>query len=253
MTGAASGIGRAIAIAFARDGCSNLGLGDLNLAGLEETKSIIQSQYPKTEVELKTMDVGDDSSTDKFFQTVVDRFGRIDFGVNVAGYAGKLAPVHEMSEEEFTKYYVVNQRGVFFCERALLRQMLKQQPLDGYECRGSIVNITSLSATAPLNNLAAYSASKGGALGLSKVDALDYGPDRIRVNVVAPGNTETPMLKKAAGDEGLKVLAAATPFGRNARPEDIANAVVWLSGPNAAFITGITLPVDGGFSLATGP
>ena len=129
--------------------------------------------------------------------------------------------------------------------------MLQQDILTGYNCRGSITNITSLCQTVPMNNYAAYSASKGGVLGLSKCDALDYGPDSIRINCVAPGNTTTPMLIEAAGDAGLKALAAATPLRRNATPEDIANAVVWLSSSKASFITGTTLTVDGGYNLRT--
>lgn len=102
-----------------------------------------------------------------------------------------------------------------------------------------------------MNNYAAYSASKGGVLGLTRCDAFDYGPDGIRVNCVAPGNTTTAMLTEAVGEAGLKALAAATPLRRNASPKDIANAIVWLSGSKASFVTGTTLTVDGGFNLST--
>lgn len=131
--------------------------------------------------------------------------------------------------------------------------MLKQEPLPGYDCRGSIVNVTSLCATSSIPGLTAYSASKGGLLGISKTDALDYGPEKIRVNCVAPGNTITPMVYRAMGEEHMKMYAASTPLRRNAEPEDIANAIVWLSSPYAAYVTGISLPVDGGLNLNTGP
>jgi len=131
--------------------------------------------------------------------------------------------------------------------------MLKQDILPGLQNRGSIVNITSLCQTVPMNNYTAYSASKGGVLGLTKCDAFDYGPDSIRVNCIAPGNTTTPMLIEAAGDEGLRYLASNTPLRRNATPEDIANAIVWLSSPRASFITGTTLTIDGGYNLRNGP
>jgi len=131
--------------------------------------------------------------------------------------------------------------------------MLKQDILTGLKNRGSIVNVTSLCQTAPMNDYTAYSASKGGVLGLSKCDAFDYGPDNIRVNCVAPGNTVTAMLIDAAGDEGLRYLASNTPLRKNATPEDIADGIVWLSSPRASFVTGTTLTIDGGYNLRTGP
>lgn len=131
--------------------------------------------------------------------------------------------------------------------------MLKQDPLPQFGYRGSIVNITSLCATIAIPGLAAYSATKGGIWGFTKTDALDYGPQGIRINAVAPGNTVTPMVVKAMPVDHLKTCAALTPLRRNAEPEDIANAIVWLSSPRAAFITGISLPVDGGWNLQTGP
>lgn len=142
---------------------------------------------------------------------------------------------------------------VFLCERAQLRQMLKQSPLPGYESCGSIVNVGSLCSTIAMPGLTAYSASKGGVLALSKCDALDYGPSKIRINCVGPGNVITPMLKSSMGEDHMTNMAAMTPLRRLGRPEDIGNAVVWLSSPMASYLTGVFLPVDGGLSLATGP
>jgi NAD(P)-dependent dehydrogenase (short-subunit alcohol dehydrogenase family) len=131
--------------------------------------------------------------------------------------------------------------------------MLKQEPLEGFESRGSIVNVTSLCATISIPGLSAYSATKAGALGLTKVDAFDFGPEKIRINSVGPGNTITPMVQNTMGDEHMKRYAASTPLRRLAQPVDIATAIVWLSSPRAQYITGITLPVDGGMGLRTGP
>jgi len=131
--------------------------------------------------------------------------------------------------------------------------MLKQEPLEGFQVRGSIVNVSSLCATIAMPGLMAYSGTKGGVLGLTKTDAFDYGPEKIRVNCVGPGNTLTPMLRSVMGEGHMKHYATNTPLQRLGDPEDIANAVVWLSSPQAAYITGILLPVDGGLALATGP
>lgn len=131
--------------------------------------------------------------------------------------------------------------------------MLKQSPLPGFECRGSIVNVGSLCSTIAMPGLTAYSATKGGVLGLSKSDALDYGPSQIRVNCVGPGNILTPMLKSSMGDDQMKKMESITPLRRLGRPEDIGNAVSWLSSPMASYLTGVFLPVDGGLALCTGP
>jgi NAD(P)-dependent dehydrogenase (short-subunit alcohol dehydrogenase family) len=130
--------------------------------------------------------------------------------------------------------------------------MLKQGTLDGYQCRGSIVNVTSLCAHSAIPFLTAYSATKAAILGISKTDALDYGPEGIRVNCVAPGNTETPMVYNAMGKEYMEANARLNPLRRNAQPEDIANAIVWLSSPRAGYFNGILLLVDGGQNLFTG-
>jgi NAD(P)-dependent dehydrogenase (short-subunit alcohol dehydrogenase family) len=129
--------------------------------------------------------------------------------------------------------------------------MLKQDMLAGYQCRGSIVNITSAAARSVSPKLSAYSASKAAILGMSKTDAFDYGPAGIRVNCVAPGLTVTPVVLDVQGQAGIDVNAAVNPLRRNAQPGDIANAVVWLSSPLASYVTGVHLPVDGGQNLAS--
>ena len=138
-------------------------------------------------------------------------------------------------------------------ERSALRQMLKQEPLSGFECRGSIVNVGSLCSTIAMPGLSVYSGTKGAVLGLTKTDAFDYGPHMIRVNMVGPGNIITPMLRSAMGSDHMEHYAANTPLRRLGNPEDIGNTIAFLSSPRAAYITGITISVDGGLNLATGP
>ena len=131
--------------------------------------------------------------------------------------------------------------------------MLKQERRHNGGCRGSIVVVTSQLAEMTCNGMAAYSATKAGVRGLCRSDAMDYGPEGIRVNTVGPGPTETPLLLQAKDDEFIQLMERITPLRRNARPEDIANAIVWLSSDRASFITGVSLIVDGGMGLEVGP
>ncbi|CAK7216536.1 hypothetical protein SCUCBS95973_002837 [Sporothrix curviconia] len=190
VTGAAAGIGQAIALAFAAESCLQIAIGDVNTDGLDKTQQLIASEFP-----------------------------------NVTVYTGRL--------------------DVFLCERAQLTQILKQDVPPGLKNRGSIVNVTSVCQTVLRNNYSAFAASKGGVLAITKCDAYDYGPDNIRVNCVATGITST------ADDAG--VFAEKTPLRRTGTPNDIADAIVWLSSPKASFITGTTLTVDGGYNLRNGP
>ncbi|KAJ5633481.1 hypothetical protein N7490_009820 [Penicillium lividum] len=245
ITGAAS--------AFARDGCRKLVLGDLSSAGLNETQDMILRKYPAAEVVTSVMDVSNMKQVEKFHATAVEKFGRIDFTANVAGYGHLPTPSVELESCEITKSFAVNLKGVFLCEQAQLRQMLKQSPLQGFESRGSIVNVASLCATIAMPGLTGYSTTKGGILGLTRADALDYGAHHIRVNCVSPGNIITPMLSGVMGEEHMTNMAGITPLRRLGRPDDIANAVVWLSSPMACYLTGVNLPVDGGLALSNGP
>lgn len=131
--------------------------------------------------------------------------------------------------------------------------MIAQEPLEGFQSRGSIVNVTSLCVMTAIPGRSAYAASKAGAGGLARVNALDIGPQKIRINSVARGNTETPILLSAMGKEHGECHAASTPLRRLAAPEDIANAIAGFAGSQAQYITGVTLPVDGGLAITTGP
>lgn len=141
----------------------------------------------------------------------------------------------------------------FLCERAILQQMLKQERRPNTGLRGSIVVVTSQLAQMTCLGMSAYSATKAGIRGLCRADALDYGPEGIRVNTVGPGPTTTPLLFQAQNDKYIRQMEASTPLRRNACPEDIANAIVWLLSDKSSFITGISLIVDGGMGLEVGP
>ena len=131
--------------------------------------------------------------------------------------------------------------------------MLKQERGPKNGIRGSIVVVTSQLAEMTCNGMSAYSATKGGARGMCRSDALDYGPEGIRINTVGPGPTVTPLLLAAQDDSFIRLMEQITPLRRNALPDDIANAIVWLSSERASFVTGVSLMVDGGMGLEVGP
>jgi NAD(P)-dependent dehydrogenase (short-subunit alcohol dehydrogenase family) len=141
----------------------------------------------------------------------------------------------------------------FFCERAIIRRMLRQNRGHAGGCRGSIVVVTSQLAELTCPGMTAYSATKAGVRGMCRSDAMDYGPEGIRINTVGPGPTVTPLLLASQNSDFIAHMALATPLRRNAEPEDIANAIVWLSSDRASFITGVSLMVDGGNGLEVGP
>ncbi len=131
--------------------------------------------------------------------------------------------------------------------------MLKQARSPKTGIRGNIVVVTSQLAEMTCPGMAPYSASKAGARGMCRSDALDYGPEGIRVNTVGPGVTLTPLLRASQEEKYIRLMAETTPLRRNAQPEDIANAIVWLSSDRASFVTGVSLMVDGGMGLEVGP
>ncbi|OAG36488.1 hypothetical protein AYO21_09295 [Fonsecaea monophora] len=243
VTRAGSATGRAIALAFARDGCSNLAIGDQDSTSLEETVSLLRKQYNTLNLLHSEVNFNNEASISRFIQSIVGKFGRIDFAASLATHEPPATGAHEVEEREFDLAFENNQKSIFFCSKAILGHMVKQEPLEGQTTRGSIVNVASIASTAALPGMHVYSATMGGVYGLSKTDAYDYATDRIRVNVVSPLMFSQP---------SLSALLDEHPFGRYTLPEDVANAVAFLVGPRADFISGITLPVDGGYHLKTG-
>ncbi|OQU98051.1 hypothetical protein CLAIMM_03884 [Cladophialophora immunda] len=251
ITGAASGIGRATALAFARDGSRKLVLADISVPGLEGTRDSIKAKHPDVEVEIVKTDVTSEESVKAYYNAAISRFDRIDCVANVAGYISKHGPITMQTEEEYERTFNINLLGVFLCQKFALQQFLRQEPLPGIEQRGAIVNVGSLCSTAAIPGMSAYSATKGGVFGLTKNDALDYGPQKIRINCLAPGNTLTPMLEGASTEAFRAHFAAGTPYQRLADPIEMANTISWLCSPMASYVTGILVPVDGGLNLNT--
>ena len=168
-------------------------------------------------------------------------YGRLDVACNNAGIAGELAPTADYPLEAWQRVIAVNLTGVFHCMKYEIAQMLKTGG-------GAIVNIASILGAVGFANAPAYSAAKHGVLGLTKTAALEYGAQRVRINAVGPAFIHTPMIAGLEQDAAsLNQLIALHPMGRLGTSEEVAEMVVWLSGPGASFTTGGYFPVDGGY------
>jgi NAD(P)-dependent dehydrogenase (short-subunit alcohol dehydrogenase family) len=232
ITGAASGIGRASALAFASAG-SCVALVDVDADGLAETAAAARKAGARAEV--LVADVTDILAVTAAVGRVVQVFGRLDAAHNNAGVPGPYVPLDEYSEEDFLRVLQVDLAGVWRCMRAEIRQMRRQRS-------GAIVNTSSMLGAAAMPDNGAYIAAKHGVHGLTRAAALELGGTGIRVNAIAPGVTRTGMTS-AVSDELLR----AVPLGRIAEPEEIAAAAVWLCSPEASYITGSVLVADGGW------
>lgn len=239
VTGGASGIGRATAMAFARAGAKVV-LADLAVDGGEEVVSLIKEAGG--EAILVRCHVSKTAEVDSMINKAVETYGRLDYAFNNAGIEGDIAPVPECTEENWDRVIAVNLKGVWLCMKYEIRQMLKQG-------RGAIVNMSSVSGLAGDPDHPAYGASKHGASGLTKTAALEYGRADIRVNAVCPAAIRTPMIERtlqAQPELSWQSLASGHPMGRIGEPEEVAEAVLWLCSDAASFVTGHLLVLDGG-------
>jgi len=232
ITGAASGIGRASAIAFATAGAS-VALVDIDAGGLADTAAAASALGARAEA--LVADVTDLQDVNRAVARAVEIFGRLDAAHNNAGVPGPYVPLDEYEEEDFMHVLQVDLIGVWRCMRAEIRHMRAQRS-------GAIVNTSSMLGAAAMPDNGAYIAAKHGVHGLTRAAALELGGTGIRVNAIAPGVTRTGMTS-AVSDE----LLAAVPLGRMAEPAEIAAAAVWLCSPEASYITGSVLAADGGW------
>jgi len=238
VTGAASGIGRAVALAYARDG-ANVVVSDIAEEGGNETVRLIQSANPKAGAIFVRSDSSRPEDHEALVKAATDRFGALHIACNNAGIGGEIAPVGEMSVEGWRKVIEINLSGVFYAMRAQVPRMLEAGG-------GVIVNMASILGQAGQEGSAGYVAAKHGVVGLTKSAALEYAAQKIRVNAVGPGYIDTPLLKDLP-EETRKALIGLHPIGRLGRAEEVAEMVAWLSSDRASFVTGNYYPVDGGY------
>jgi NAD(P)-dependent dehydrogenase (short-subunit alcohol dehydrogenase family) len=241
VTGGASGIGRASAQLFAKEGASVV-VSDVALEGGQQTVRLIEEDGG--EASFVEADVSKAAQVEALVRRPVEAHGRLDYAFNNAGIEGRMATnTADYPEEDWDRVIGVNLKGVWLCMKHEIAQMLKQGG-------GSIVNNSSVEGLVGLEGTSAYAASKHGVVGLTKTAALEYAQSGIRVNAVCPGLIRTPMVERyTEGDAETEAQWAAIfePVGRMGSAEEVAEAVVWLCSEAASFVTGHAMAVDGGF------
>jgi NAD(P)-dependent dehydrogenase (short-subunit alcohol dehydrogenase family) len=239
VTGAASGIGRASALAFARAGATTV-VADVLVEGGEQTVRMINAAG--SEALFVRTDVSNAAAVDTLIRKVVEAYGRLDYAHNNAGIEGDSAPTADCTEENWDRTIGINLKGIWLCMKYEIPQMLKHGG-------GAIVNTASVAGLVGFRGLPAYCASKGGVVQLTRTAALEYAKAGIRVNAVCPGVIRTPMIERVllGAPDAEAGLIAAEPIGRMGTPEEIAEAVMWLCSDAASFVTGDAMPVDGGW------
>ena len=241
VTGGGSGIGRAASLAYAKDGAGVV-VADVNVEGGEETVQLIKETGG--EAILVHADVSKPEDTQAMVAQAVETFGSLDCAFNNAGIGGgkERHLTADYLEDDWDRVMSINLKGVWLCMKAEIPQMMKQG-------KGAIVNTASIAGLVGLSGTVAYVAAKHGVTGLTKAAAMEYAKSGIRVNAVCPGYIQTPLVQGIFDEiDGYRErVASRHPMDRLGEPEEIAQAVLWLSSDSASFVTGHNMAVDGGY------
>jgi NAD(P)-dependent dehydrogenase (short-subunit alcohol dehydrogenase family) len=238
ITGAGSGMGKATAKLFAAEGAKVI------CADISGQQDAVAAEIGGAAIPVHT-NVADENDVRKMIATAEDTFGRLDILINNAGFGGTMAPLHEQTTERWDQIHAVNLRGVFFGMKYGITSMLKTGG-------GAIVNISSASGFVGWKHHSIYGAAKAGVNQLTKTAALDYAGNKIRVNAVLPGTMWTGLVKRSKEFPEPPADAAklpGIPMNRWGLATDIAYAALYLASDEAAYVTGVLLPVDGGYCI----
>lgn len=239
VTGAATGIGLATALAFGRAGCRVV-VADRDAARGEKAAEAVRAAGGDGSI-FVTCDVSDPQQVQALHRRIADHYGRLDAAVNNAGIEGESAPTADCTLENFDRVIGVNLRGVFLCMKEQLKMMAARK-------QGAIVNMASVAGLVGFAGSPAYCASKGGVIQLTRAAAIEYAESNVRVNAICPGVIATEMIDRFTHKDPatMKAMAAMHPMNRVGTPQEIADTVVFLCSPQASFITGQALAIDGG-------
>jgi NAD(P)-dependent dehydrogenase (short-subunit alcohol dehydrogenase family) len=240
VTGAASGIGEAVTQRFLEEG-ARVAMLDRDAARLARVSGEFAQKYPAA-VATYPIDVRDEAKVAASVADVVKRWGRLDVAVNCAGILGPVGKLHETDTAAYRELMDNNLDGMFHSMKHELAAMFSAK-------RGSIVNIASAAGVVGFPMASAYTAAKHGVVGLTRTSAIDYALDGIRVNAIAPGGIDTPLIRATtcATPEGQQMIEAMHPMRRLGQPREIANAALFLASDEASFVTGAVYSVDGGW------